>query len=1080
MILLQRWIIKFAAAWLVMAGVLSSPSVSRAQAPASFDIVKIDPNPNVVNESFLVVVVVTNQTADTLRVAFVCKTQTAGASTTYELAPNSSRVIELSGRFSQAGRRQATVTASWQTSRTRLVAVGPGKLERRPVFESLGSKSAFVTVLASPPARPQFVDLGPNELVGTNRGNVRSGVIEAIVGTDDALFAVPKTGGVWRSVNGGPWQHLPTSPPRAFSIAIDPVNTSHLIVGERDDDTSDPRLGRSGLWESFDFGNSWQYVYDPAAATGSQALPAVMFSPTTSATLFATSIGVGRMDRRTGAAIPDVTFGRRDPNDPQCGGAGGPVALGRVTALAVGETRVWARTASELFFSDDDGRTWHCRMLPPLVDVPGFTNVRPDYNTASAGANDNASLAAFDDMAFVIFQADALGNRSPILMFDVASATTPWVAAVTGDNDGRGLNGRRFVKTGVINALSCSRFANRAIGTGRQVIYGSGQGLQQATALGVDRRIVWGPVVISQGGDEGATKAPIHSDLWDFLLPRNYCPPQNASVFVATDGGVFRGKPAPSGDARLSSLEWETRSDGLHVHTAQDVIIVDATTAPPPVLGQPIIPVSHIVYPTQDNGGWWRMADGRWRSTDLGILGDSNFVIGDQALAAAAIWRELLPGRAILTKLGDDETPITLNRDQQAFDRPKTIQAVQSLAAETPSASSLDVVMLVQLPLKNSSGDAFDGALGTGAARNALIRNSNFNANPDGPAALFKDWSIVSDALPAGAQRVWVSGGHAVPEYFLYTDGTNPTCANGLWRFQWTGTNPVTATRAWRCVVQGLVEVAGGPVDVGQHGPAFVNPYDADIAIVAAGTPNLLRLTTDGGAHFCDLPVLSALVTDSGRYPIAGVFSPRPRFDDLGSRFHGYPFSVPSQIAFNRFKPQELLVASPYTGLYVGELSTTVRGPSRRTNCGDPNWREPAWKDASSALPSSRAYISGAVFAGDNAVLSTAGRGVYAVSNLRSAPLGSYFAPSSVATVSSPMAALHRSDGSVLGWGRVSITITDAATGQRVAAGGGVRADAAGRVITPILQSGAYIVDLRFLGDGTAAPSAVKFRLQVR
>jgi hypothetical protein len=75
-------------------------------------------------------------------------------------------------------------------------------------------------------------------------------VVQTLAGAQDSLFTIPKTGGVWRSINGAPWMHLHESPPRAFSIANDPNNTTRLAVGERADDDPDRRLGRSGLWES--------------------------------------------------------------------------------------------------------------------------------------------------------------------------------------------------------------------------------------------------------------------------------------------------------------------------------------------------------------------------------------------------------------------------------------------------------------------------------------------------------------------------------------------------------------------------------------------------------------------------------------------------------------------------------------------------------------------------------------------------------------------------------------------------------------------------------------------------------------
>ncbi len=62
----------------------------------------------------------------------------------------------MSGKFLTAGVQQVIVGASWQTDRTKLGRIGPGRLERRPVYESLPNVSTDVRVLAGAPIVPTF------------------------------------------------------------------------------------------------------------------------------------------------------------------------------------------------------------------------------------------------------------------------------------------------------------------------------------------------------------------------------------------------------------------------------------------------------------------------------------------------------------------------------------------------------------------------------------------------------------------------------------------------------------------------------------------------------------------------------------------------------------------------------------------------------------------------------------------------------------------------------------------------------------------------------------------------------------
>src|SRR5881409_1799169 len=151
------------------------------------------------------------------------------------------------------------------------------------------------TLLAA--ASAMAYDIGPN----TPNGTIdltdfdTAGQPIALAGSTSTLYLATLNAGVWKSVSNGPWVQLPNSPSRAYSIAVDPNDATHLAVGERDGDAVDIHLNGAGLWESRDAGNTWSYTFDPLSLTGcsSQAIPSLAFSR--NSTLFiAGPCGIGR------------------------------------------------------------------------------------------------------------------------------------------------------------------------------------------------------------------------------------------------------------------------------------------------------------------------------------------------------------------------------------------------------------------------------------------------------------------------------------------------------------------------------------------------------------------------------------------------------------------------------------------------------------------------------------------------------------------------------------------------------------------------------------------------------------------
>ena len=263
------------------------------------------------------------------------------------------------------------VTGSWQTGENwRRWDPVRGRFVTVPRVKSLGVRSAQLLVqpAGAIDSRPRFLDLGPAKNHTTSDKDhptsVRdySGVVGFVAGssTDSLRDSEDR-----RRVAIGERSALEL--PRGvrhrahLSIAIDGRNRAHVAVGERPDDNNDARLGRSGIWESSDSGNIWTYTYDPTPDADSQGIPAVLFSPTSSALLVATRVGIARRERSATANPFEGSFVYGTPS-ANCAGL---TQLGPITALAAGESRLWARSTTHVLWSDDDGKQWSCEGVPP-------------------------------------------------------------------------------------------------------------------------------------------------------------------------------------------------------------------------------------------------------------------------------------------------------------------------------------------------------------------------------------------------------------------------------------------------------------------------------------------------------------------------------------------------------------------------------------------------------------------------------------------------------------------------------------------------------------------------------------------
>jgi hypothetical protein len=1082
-------------------------------AVASYRLLRIAPSPVAEGAPFNAIAEVSNASTKSTNFVITLHSDITSAPIYLTLPPRGSQLIALGGVFQHAASYSVRIDAERY--------IGPGTsgdhgLINKKLYAAVSGDSLPLTVYSAqqPPPAPRLVDLGP-DTPPTIGIAATTGVVGTITGSIGLLVAIPKTGGVWTSPQAGNWSQLAAAPPRAFSIAIDAHHESHMLVGERSDDTIDPELGRSGLWETVDGGATWSRIYDAAPETGGQAIAAVAISETTGTIFAATQQGLRRIERPApGQATSGILFGSRAPT---CAQPTQP--LGRITALALGATAVWARSPSEVFRSDDDGKTFACFTLPTSVNLPAVGGVNmnglsvlydsqqygdpPTGAGAPVGGDDQASLGAIDSDAFIIFKAFVPvsdprsyldeycdpGNShykaartvcliqvpSPLMHVAFRSGRLSSSVQWTGDADGRGENGRRFVKIYEVSE-SCPSYQSATIGHRFQLIYGAGQSLQQALSMDATGAITFDKVVGGAGDSAaGLIQTFVHNDFWDAYLPKDYCPERFSTAFIANDGGVYQGSSAWT-DGHLRTMGWGLRGAGLRAHNVHDTVVTASATASGDIL-------SGLAYPVSDNGGWWRGADGVWSGDEA--IGDGNYAAGDIGSHFALLWRQLGGGCAglgcaVLDDFNGGAQHIVLNNVGVAYG-PTQIQAIQTGFGETPPNDSLDMAMLVSLPLSKADGATVSdppGGTGTGT-RPALIRNENFNANPDGPNSGWQGWVTVSDQLPAGTQRFWVSGGHVSPTWFVWTDSTNPTCADGLWRLT------PAASGAWSCMASGLTFVTAAT-----HGPAFVDPFDPRQLLIDLAAPQdrsqaRIQISTDAGAHFCDAPVLTALVTQSGDYPIVQAatgnaeYAPRDAIAGVSSRYQGVPTSVPSAVAFNRHGPFRYLVGSPFTGLYLG----VPRGkhPFERfngDNCQTSGWAEPVWRDLTGAIPSSRSYISAVTLLDNAAVVAGEGRGVYELTQIEAAPLASWLSADTSAASCAPLSTLRGGDGSPLAWEPVSVSIsvrqgisfTPLITNTLRISGKD------GTITAPgVLPAGQYLIDLTFAGDGAVAATSIKF-----
>jgi hypothetical protein len=945
------------------------------------------------------------------------------------------------------------------------------------------SKPLLVFDGSNAPLRPQILNIGPPGQDGAfSSDDSETGVMNKVAGDSSILYAVSTHAGVWRSTSLGRWVQLTQTPPRAVSIAVDPSDNRHLIVGERGDDKPIPSAtanalvaSRSGAWESTDAGDTWTKIYDPGLdpnypAGGLGAVPAVAFAPYGKNILIATERGIGvRPASPTG--VPVSVF---------------PItAQGKVEEVAVSANTAWAWTSDqrllmlnvpEANWEDPlDSSAWTAFTMPPTVTVsmadPGDSRTVPDVltNCGTGCTYPPGGLAGFDDRAVLVFTpnvslshplatedpacknpgpmppqvCDIFQNRIGVLVFKAAG--TLWKGQLTKDRDGRDLGGKAFA---VATTLNCSALPDEI--SERQRLYVSaGQSLQEALVQESDGRYHWdNPVGGAEfqaipkqhwGGPYGGHATKIHVDFWDFHVDQNVCPPGRFTSWLANDGGIYQAdvsgssgvgtKPNPKFVGTLTGLSWQMHNAGLWTHNVNALVAVKRASDT----------ATHLFYVTGDNDGFWGVSagslpglkPGQWRSG--GTAGDAISGLADGSSMTAAGMRDYWAGGtcgskhcAYLTNLQSGSVHgFNVGGLLKGLVSSTIFTFIQSTQAEVLSGSvkTPDAVIVVNLPIQepgpNGTTKSIPGIYGQKASSSRAVILRN------------KSFEKSPDGTTSHFSK-WSIARDNLPagtERFWVSGGHNSpeyyfftpgssTCPGGLVGDFVNG--------KWPCLLTNLALPSGsGAIS----GPAFVSPYQPKtVFVIQLGTSPGIKYTTNGGTTFCPAPNLTQLVTGSGQFPLTedgeGQFDPSGRFTDAGEAYHGSILPMISEVAFDRSDLSTVLVISPLSGVYFGRLGD-------QENCAEPTWLALQGPTDNWGYPSAGVLLDGTAFIG------TEGRGIFEISSPSSALSASYFAISRALLLRTSTVTLLSSNSSPLPWELYSLTIRgqnnqlQTVTGQR-------------------------------------------------
>lgn len=761
-------------------------------------------------------------------------------------------------------------------------------------------------------------DISPEKANGVSQGSSSpAGLIIAITGTRDAVYAVSPNAGIWKNAMDenrlfGAWTQLQASPRYSNCIAVDPLNNQHIVVGERNGDAINSSDNKCGVWESFDGGTTFPKVYyfDPSMYQAvlpdnlrNQLITSAIFTPQRTI-LVATTYGIAR--KAIGTSKYDFSH---SPSSSL------------ITALATFDDYILARDEKNIYISNSDGTAWATIPIPPVVDDLNVTwNARGDLFSI-------AGMKNIDGTKFFVYLSfkptNDVGNKNSILIYDMLNNV--WHSQLLVTRDGTGIGGRRFIKSFNI------RKKPKQIGYGDQLIYCGAQELMQATGIDNNGIPTWKEFM--QGRAAGPYTTPnddVHSDIWDFHIN-----PSGPHAFVACDGGIFADLPFSE------SPKWTSLNSGLHTQHIHSLVTSFNDG------------LNTIAYATSDNGCWVNQQANSWNVFEN--EGDANWVVNDQGNGNKLLSARHFQKAELISFPSLTSTPITINNDL-TFPT-NQIQCIQTLTSEAPQ-TSLDVVMLANLPLQYEQAKLLHNVPGIVGLPNArggsvLLRNKHFELNADINLSMGKGWEILSDNLPAGTTAFWISGGHSKPQCYVYAVVNK---VPGIYKRVGISTKG-TGTDSWIWTRLDIDNV-NPPAE---YGPLFVNPYDTKILYVA--TSDGVFVSGNGGMSFFKDITLTDLISASGTYSISGTFSGGNGISLPGtSATHANPMCPLSCMAFDRESPGKVVAASPFTGVFYKHNALE-------------------WKDLSRYLPRPFTPISTIAISKSDIYIGTEGRGLLRINN---------------------------------------------------------------------------------------------------
>lgn len=212
------------------------------------------------------------------------------------------------------------------------------------------------------------------------------------------------------------------------------------------------------------------------------------------------------------------------------------------------------------------------------------------------------------------------------------------------------------------------------------------------------------------------------------------------------------------------------------------------------------------------------------------------------------------------------------------------------------------------------------------------------------------------------------------------------------------------------------------------YGPAFINPYNRKHLIVA--TLKGIKISSDGGNSYQDDPVITALITGSGKYPLTGYYRGGDSWDVVHSS-QAAPMATLSQVIFYSDDPGKLVVAAPYTGLFYLDEA-----------CG-------YWQDLTSYLPTPLPAVSSVAIDHEAVYVALEGRSIYQIRAYEFAPRATYFSRDGL--TGRQIARLLRANGSPLV--SATVTLTCAKVNGAVLFRGPIVTDATGVIDFPAIMA---------------------------